>query len=255
MTPGLAAVILTKNEERHIGECLDSLDWADDRVVFDDFSSDHTAEVARERGARVLEHRFENFAAQRNAALDRVKATWILFVDADERATTSLAEEIARVIADVGDDVPAGWWVPRHNHMLGHRMRGGGWFPDYQLRLLRRGRAHYDPGRPVHEVVILDGEAGYLNEVLVHYNYDSVGQFRRKMGRYTAYEAKILLERGVRVRLWTYVTMPLREFWRRFVLLRGYKDHVYGLLFCGLMAWYTLTTYRLLRRLRQAGSA
>ena len=134
-----------------------------------------------------------------------------------------------------------------------YRQAGG--FPDYQLRLLRPDRAHYDPGRPVHEVVILDGEAGYLNEVLVHYNYDSVGQFRRKMGRYTAYEAKILLERGVRVRFWTYITMPLREFWRRFVLLRGYRDHVYGLLFCGLMAWYTLTTYRLLRRLRRAGSA
>jgi glycosyltransferase involved in cell wall biosynthesis len=255
VTPSLAAVILTKNEERHIGECLDSLDWADDRVVFDDFSSDHTAEVAREHGARVLEHRFEDFAAQRNAALDNVKATWILFVDADERATTPLAEEIGRVITRHGDDAPAGWWVPRHNYMLGHRMCGGGWFPDYQLRLLRHGRAHYDPGRPVHEVVILDGEAGYLKEVLVHYNYDSVGQFRRKMGRYTAYEARILLERGVRVQPWTYATMPVREFWRRFVSLRGYRDHVYGLLFCGLMAWYTLTTYRLLNGLRQTESA
>ena len=134
-------------------------------------------------------------------------------------------------------------------------MRGGGWFPDYQLRLLRRGRAYYDPGRPVHEVVKLEGEAGYLEEVLVHYNYDTIGQFRRKMGRYTTFEARILKEQGIRLQPWTYVTMPLREFWRRFFSLRGYKDHVFGLLFCGLMAWYTLTTYRLLRRLVQSGSA
>lgn len=251
MTVELAAVVLTKNEERHIGDCLDSLAWADERVVVDDFSSDRTVEIAQNRGARAVQHPFKDFASQRNAALAAIEAQWILFVDADERATAPLAEEVRRVIRQEGDRARAGWWIPRHNYMIGHRMRGGGWYPDPQLRLLCRGRAGYDLARPVHEVVILDGQAGYLENVLIHYNYDTVAQFRQKMVRYTGFEAKILQERGVRVRPWTYLTMPLREFWRRFVTLGGYRDHIYGLLFCGLMAWYTFVTYQRLRQLKQ----
>jgi hypothetical protein len=253
MTVKLAGVILTKNEEHHVAECLNSLAWTDEQVVFDDFSTDHTIEIAEALGARVVQHPLENFAAQRDAALAAVDAEWILFVDADERATPELAEEVRRVIDSAGEPASAGWWIPRHNYMIGHRMRGGGWYPDYQMRLLRQGKAHYDPGHPVHEIVILDGEAGYLKNVLVHYNYDTVAQFRHKMGRYTRFEAQILHAQGVQVKPWTYASMPIREFYRRFFSLRGYRDHVYGLLFCGLMSWYTLLTYLRLRRLRIEG--
>jgi glycosyltransferase involved in cell wall biosynthesis len=250
VTAELAAVILTKNEEQHIRDCLASLTWADERVLFDDFSTDRTIEMAEMTGARILQRKLDNFAAQRNAALDAVDADWVLFVDADERVTPALASEVRGAIGREGNQTRAGWWIPRHNYMIGHRMRGGGWYPDHQLRLLRRKKARYDPGHPVHEIVILEGEAGFLENAIIHYNYDSVAQFRQKMGRYTEYEASILLEQGVRPRPWTYGSMPLREFWRRFVTLRGYRDHVHGLLFCGLMGWYTLTTYRRLARLR-----
>ena len=254
MTPRLAAVVLTRNEQAHIRDCLGSLAWADERVVFDDHSTDDTVALAEAAGARVLRHRLENFAAQRNAALEAVEAEWILFVDADERVTPALAAEIQRVIDCHDERARVGWWIPRHNYMIGHRMRGGGWYPDRQLRLLRRGRARYDPERPVHEVVILDGEAGYLENAFIHYNYDTVGQFRQKMSRYTGFEAGILYGQGIRTHPWTYVTMPWREFWRRFVTLKGYRDHVYGLLFCGLMAWYTFVTYVRLRQLRSGGN-
>jgi hypothetical protein len=268
VTVELATVVLTKNEEGNIGECLGSLQWADERFVIDDFSTDQTAEIARKSGAIVLEHPFQDFAAQRNAALTLVDAKWIFFVDADERATPALAAEVRHVTCSSAPDMAAppvpgpalghgqmdgemaGWWVPRQNYMIGHRMRGGGWYPDYQLRLLRRGKARYDTARPVHEIVLLDGPAAHLENALIHYNYSSLAQFWQKMGRYTRLEAKILHERGVRVRPWTYFTMPAREFWRRFVALHGYRDHVYGLLFCGLMAWYTFVTYWRLRGLK-----
>lgn len=249
MTVELAAVVLTRNEERHVADCLAHLAWADERVVVDDCSTDRTVEIAREQGARVVSHALESFAAQRNAALEAVDATWVLFVDADERVTPALAQEVRDVISLRGPAARAGWWIPRHNYMIGHRMRGGGWYPDHQLRLLQRHRARYDLQRPVHEVVLLDGEAGYLQNPLIHYNYDTVAQFRSKMSRYTRLEAAILHQQGIRARPWTYVTMPVREFWRRFITLRGYRDHVFGLLFCGLMAWYTLTTYLQLRSL------
>jgi (heptosyl)LPS beta-1,4-glucosyltransferase len=250
VTAQLAAVVLTHDEERHIAGCLDSLAWADRQVVFDGFSADRTVEIAQARGVQVIQHQFDNFAAQRNAALDAVEADWILFVDADERVTPPLAAEVRRVLADGG---LVGWWVPRHNYIVGHRMRGGGWFPDCQLRLLRRGRARYDPGRPVHEVVILDGQSGTLENVLIHYNYDTLAQFLDKQDRYADYEARILHEQGVRLRPWTYVRQPLREFWRRFVTLGGYRDHLYGVLFCGLMAYYTFVAYWRLRRQRARG--
>jgi glycosyltransferase involved in cell wall biosynthesis len=250
----LAAVVLTKNEERHIGDCLDSLAWADERVVFDDLSSDRTVEIARGKGARVISHALENFGAQRNAALEAVEATWILFVDADERVTPPLADEVRQAIGPTDEQTRVGWWIPRHNYMIGHRMRGGGWYPDHQLRLLRRDKARYDPAHPVHEIVILDGEAGTLRNDFVHYNYDTIAQFRHKMGRYTAFEAEILFQQGIRARPWTYVTMPLREFWRRFVRLRGYRDHFYGLLFCGLMSWYTFMAYWRLRELHSSNA-
>jgi glycosyltransferase involved in cell wall biosynthesis len=253
MNSELAAVILTHNNQDQIADCLDSVAWADERVVVDDLSTDGTVGIVREHGATVLSNKMENFAAQRNTALQAVKAQWVLFVDSDERATPALADEVRKVIGFAGTQACAGWWVPRHNFMIGHRMRGGGWFPDHQLRLLKKGRARYDPARPVHEVVILDGPQGYLQSPLIHYNYDTVGQFREKMGRYTEFEAGILYDQGIKAHPWTYVTMPLREFWRRFVSLGGYRDHVYGLLFCGLMAWYTFTTYLRLRQMaRQA---
>jgi hypothetical protein len=134
-------------------------------------------------------------------------------------------------------------------------MRGGGWYPDYQLRLLRRDKARYDPAHPVHELVVLDGEAGHLENVLIHYNYDSVTQFRAKMLRYTDFEARILQEKGAQVQLWTPVNMPIREFWRRFVTLKGYQDHLYGALFGALMSWYTFVTYKRLRQLRRLEGA
>ncbi len=246
----LAAVVLAHNNESLIGDCLDSLTWVEERVVFDDFSTDDTASIAHARGAGVIQHTFEDFAAQRNAALETVEARWIFFVDSDERATPALAEEVLRVIRYDGETARAGWWVPRHNYMTGHRMRGGGWYPDYQLRLLDRERARYDPAHPVHEIVMLDGQAGHLENVLIHYNYDTVADFQRKMNQYASFEARILAEKKVRVRPWTYASMPLREFWRRFVTLGGYRDHVYGLLFCGLMGWYTFVTYQRLRLLR-----
>ena len=245
----LMAIILTKNEARHIGDCIESVAWADSVMVSDSYSDDGTVEIARQRGAIVVQSPFVNFAEQRNAALDEARARgaeWVFFIDADERATSVLGKEMRQAVQERGI---VGWWVPRYNFIMGHRMRGGGWYPDAQLRVLRANRACYDPVRQVHETVNLDGDAGRLEEHLIHYNYDSLAEFRLKQGRYLAFEARILLDRGIRPRPWTYVSMPLREFWRRYVSLEGYRDGWVGLLVCGLMGCYTFRTYRTLDRL------
>lgn len=247
----IVAAILTKNEARHIGDCLRSVQWADAIILEDSFSQDKTVEIAKELGAEIFQHEFVNFAAARNRALKNAASLgmkWVFFVDADERVTPELAEEIQLVVKKREF---AGWWVPRYNVMWGHIMQGGGWYPDYQLRLLRVDAAQYDPERQVHETVILNGEAGYLREHLVHYNYDSLVQFKLKQNRYIDFEAKILREKGIRAKPWTYLTMPIREFRRRYFSLKGYKDGWVGLQVCGLMSWYTFVTYLRLRELYQ----
>lgn len=247
----IIAAILTKNEARHIGDCIKSVQWADAVILEDSFSDDGTVEIAKDLGVQVFQNEFVNFAVARDTALKNAQALqgeWILFIDADERVTPELAEEIRRVTQD---SRAVGWWAPRYNIMWGHTMRGGGWYPDYQLRLMRIDAARYNPERQVHEIVLLDGQADYLKEHLIHYNYDSLAQFKFKQDRYIDFEAKILKEKGIRAKPWTYLTMPLREFRRRYISLGGYQDGWVGLQVCSLMSWYMFITYLRLRKLYQ----
>lgn len=247
MSVALAAVILAHNEETNIRDCVNSLRWVDRIVVFVDAKTgDRTAEIARSCGAEVLVNPFQNYAQQRNDALQAVDAEWILFVDADERSSPEQAAEIRATVA-IGDC--AGYWIPRHNYIFGKLTRHTGWYPDYQLRLLRRASARYDPARPVHELVILDGQAGYLGVPFVHYNYNTVAQFRSKQRRYVQYDAQILKEQGIRPQAHKFVTQPVRQFIWRYITLRGYRDGLHGLRLSLLMAWYELQKYVHLRRL------
>lgn len=235
MSVQLAAAILTRNEAQHIAACLATLGFADQVVLSDSFSDDGTVEIARAAGATIFQRPFDNFAGQRNATLAAVDAEWVFFVDADERITPELAAEVRRVIVERPE---VGWWVPRHNFIAGHQVRHGGFYPDYQLRLLRRDRARYDPNRPVHEVVLLDGPAGYLQNPMIHYNYATWAQFHAKQRRYARMESRILRERGVRPWPHKFVRQPLREFWRRYVTLEGYKDGWVGLKLAALLGFY-----------------
>jgi glycosyltransferase involved in cell wall biosynthesis len=244
----LAAIILTYNEAQHVVECIETLRFADDVIVFDSFSTDQTVTLAEKAGARVIQHRFENYSMQRNAALASVAGTadWVLFVDADERVPSALAQEVRRTIEATAD---AGFRIPRDNYIFGRLTRGAGWYPDYQMRLLRVGAAHYDPNRQVHEVVTLDGGEGTLENAFIHFNYRDLGQFTEKQRRYSAYDAGILRGQGVRPKPQNYVLQPLRHFWWRFVTLKGYRDRLHGLRLSLLMAWYEFKKYWLLRGL------
>lgn len=240
----IAAVILTLNEEMNILDCIASVCWADRVVIVDTFSTDETVALARSAGAEVIVHRFENYAQIRNVALNAVKSPWLFFVDADERATPELAAEIRHVTSQRSEN---GWWVPRHNYLFGKLTLGAGWYPDYQMRLLRRGKARYE--RPVHEIVVLDGDEGRLLNPLHHYNYETVAQFHTKQARYSDYDAEILYQQGVRPRPYTPITQALRHFYWRFITLQGYRDGLHGLRLCLLTAWYEAVKYRKLGQL------
>ena len=247
----LVAIVLTYNEAEHIAACLETLRFADARLVFDSGSTDNTQALAQQAGAEIMVRPFDNYTGQRNAALEAVKgqAEWVLFVDADERVSTALAAEIEQAMTQ---PEIAGWQIPRHNYLFGVLTQGAGWYPDYQTRLLRVGSARYDPARQVHELVLLDGPLGTLKEPFIHYNYKDLAQFLAKQNKYVRYDAQMLYEQGIKPKPYTYLTQPLRHFWWRFVTLKGYRDGWHGLRLSALMAWYEAKKYWMLRGLRQA---
>lgn len=247
----LAAIVLTFNEEQHLPDCLASLQWADEVIVFDSLSTDRTVAIAQAAGARVVQRAFDDYAGQRNAALEATGAEWVLFVDADERVTPELAQEVRGVVPQPA----AGWWIPRHNYLFGKLTLHAGWYPDYQLRLLRRARARYDPARPVHELVQLQGEAGHLRSPLIHLNYETVAEFIAKQTVYAAYDAQRLALGGVRARPHHLLTMPVRQFWWRFVTLAGWKDGLHGLRLSLLMGRFEFEKYRRLQHAPSAASS
>lgn len=242
------AVILTYNEERHITACIKSARWADGVVVLDSFSTDTTVALARAAGATVMQRTWENYAQNRNIALAELDSDWILFVDADERVTPELAHDVRQTIATCSE---VGWWIPRHNYILGHRMRATGWYPDHQMRLLRRGAAFYDPARGVHELVLLDGSAGYLTSHLIHYNYETLDQFLSKQRRYLGYDVSVLLAEGVSPKFHTPYTQAVRHVWWRFVALQGWRDTIWGAFLSLGMGYYEMLKYRGVRRARR----
>ncbi len=239
-TPVTGAIIAL-NEESNIDACLDSLAWADERLVLDGGSSDRTVEICRRRGDARLEQRaFDDFARQRNAAMQLASNDWILFADADERVTPELAAEVR---ATLKAPESCGYFIPRYNHIIGKVMHHTGWYPDYQMRLLNRRHARYDEAVPVHEVVRLDGtEPGYLHQHFVHYNYDTLEQFVRKQRHYSDLEAS-RLRAGHDVRARQLISMPVREFVRRYWELQGYRDGGHGLLLSILLSYFTLRAY------------
>ena len=244
----LSVIVLARNEEKHIRDCLASVrDFADELFVLDSGSTDRTVAIAQNMGARVESRVFDNYPNQRNAAIDLARADWIFFIDADERATPSVGQEIRFAIRD---SQFAGFWIPRRNIIFGKEIRHTGWSPDYQPRVLCKGRARFDPTREVHELVLWDGEVGYLREPLIHYNYETLAQFRDKQVKYTRYEAQVWYAEGRRARWRGFIGQPVREFFRRYISLQGWRDGGQGLLLSALMAYYALVRQQRLREMQ-----
>jgi len=236
--PSLSAAVIARDEAAHLGACLATLGFADEVLVLVDAATrDATREIARAAGARVEERIFDTFAAQRDAALRLARGEWVLFVDADERVPPALRDEVLARIAQ--PDGRRGFWIPRHNVLLGRVVRHAGWYPDYQLRLLERTAAHFDPRRVVHEVALLDGPAGHLEAAFVHYNYASLSEFVRKQERYSHLEARRWRLTYGAPRRRALLGQPAREFWRRYITLEGYREGPLGLLLSLLLAFYT----------------
>jgi len=193
----VSVLILTRNEEANLGECLASVRWAAQAFVVDSLSTDRTAEIAHQLGAQVYPHAFEGYANQREWALENLPFThdWILMLDADERVPPPLAEEITRVVRSQ-DETAAGFYLARRFFFEGRWLKHGGLYPTWLLRLFRRGRARVEQ-RAVNEHVVVDGATGYLTQPFDHVDHRPLSDWISKQSRYAELEAEdYFSERG-----------------------------------------------------------
>jgi glycosyltransferase involved in cell wall biosynthesis len=247
--PGVSVTIITLNEGANIDACLATVAWADDVLVVDSHSTDDTVERAKSRGARVIVRDWPgSYAAQKNFAAAESRHDWILSVDADERVTPSLAEEIRSVVAS-GADV-AGYRGPRVTWHLGRWIRTTDWYPDYQLRLYDRRRATWPP-RLVHESVHADGPIAYLKSDLQHYAYRDIAHHHEVMNRYTTLAAQQMHEQGRRAGFFDVVVHPPAAFFRNYVLKRGFVDGMPGFIISVMNAQYVFLKFAKLWELQR----
>jgi len=224
--PQLSAIVITRNEAANIGACLDSLAFCDERIVVDSGSTDATVDIAKAKGARVAFHEWRGFGPQKNHALSLATGTWVLSIDADERVTPELAGAIKAALADAGAD---GFELPRRSSFCGRQMRHSGWWPDYVLRLFRRGKARFDDAI-VHERVICDGTVKRLDQPLIHHPVLRLEDALSRMDRYSTASAQALVASGRKVSFLAGIGHGFYAFLRSYVLRAGFLDGAEGFL-------------------------
>jgi glycosyltransferase involved in cell wall biosynthesis len=224
--PELSAIVITRDEAANIGACLDSLAFCDERVVVDCGSTDATVDIARQKGARVAFHEWSGFGPQKNYALSLATGAWVLSIDADERVTPALAAAIRAAIATGDADA---FEFPRLSNFCGRPIRHSGWYPDYVLRLFRRGKAAFDDVI-VHERVICDGVVRRLRPPLLHDAMPRLEDALLRIDRYSTAKAQMIVASGRKVSFLTGISHGLISFLRAYVLRAGFLDGAEGFL-------------------------
>lgn len=219
----LSVIIITKNESHNIRECLESVKWADEIIVVDSGSSDDTVSIAKEFTDKVFFNEWKGFADQKSFAMQKVKNDWVLSLDADERVTEKLRDEILNSNLDEFD----GYRIKRDNYFLGKQIRGSGWGNDYQLRLFRKSKTKLT-NRLVHEGFEVDGIIGQLKNSMLHFSYRNFSDAFTKINHYSTLEA-IEKQNKKKVNAFTIFLTPIFAFLQHYFLRKGFIDGIYGL--------------------------
>ncbi len=244
----LSVVVITKNESSRIRECLQSVAWADEIIVVDDESTDGTAELARSLGAKVTVRRMDNEGRHRNAAYALASHEWVFSLDADERVTPELEQEIRQVLKD---GTPCnGFGVPRKNYVGNVWVRWGGMYPSRQLKFFRRDAFKYEDDAEVHPRAFMQDPRGELKSDLIHYTYRDFSDIVAKLDRQTDLEARKWFRENRKIGLGLTLYKTVDRFWKSYVTKKGHKDGVIGLFLSVNSGMYQLLTYLKVREMR-----
>ena len=250
--PRVSVAVVALNEEERLRACLESVVWADELVVVDAGSSDKTVAIAREFTDRVLFRAWDGYGTQKNFALGQCQGDWILSLDADERVSEALRDEI-RAVLEV-EPAEAGFFLPRRNLFQGRWVRHGGLYPDWQLRLFRRGKGAFVE-RAVHESVRVDGPTGRLRAPLIHESYRSVADAVARLNRYSDLAAADLAAAGRGGSLVDLLGRPVWRFVSMYILRAGFLDGWRGLVLAWLHAHYVFLRAAKVRERRSGRGA
>jgi glycosyltransferase involved in cell wall biosynthesis len=249
----VSVTIITKNEAARLEAALASVAWADEIVVLDAGSTDATADVARRTAARVFVEGWPGFPQQKNRAADLATHDWILSIDADERVSPALADEIRALLAR--GPAASGYRIPRVTRAFGRELRVTDWYPDWQLRLYDRRAGRWDETRTVHESVRVDGEVDKLAGEILHDGYRDLSDHLQRIDRYTTLAAEANAARGKDVSLLGLAVHPPLAFLRNYVLRRGFTAGTAGLVVSAMNSWYVfLKLAKLWERRRRPGA-
>ncbi|HVZ12400.1 MAG TPA: glycosyltransferase family 2 protein [Patescibacteria group bacterium] len=240
----ISVVISAFNEEKNIEEALKSVKRiADEIIVIDNDSSDLTPSIAKKYTKQVFSQKNDpkKIDLQKNFGFSKATGDWILSIDADERITPELEDEIKSKL-DNAPEIVDGFWISRKNIIFGKWIKNEMWWPDFQLKLFRRGKGEFEGGT-VHKALVVAGQTQKLENFLLHVNYESISQFISKLNNYTDIEAISLVEAGYKFNWLDAIRFPVDDFVKTFFLQRGYSDGLHGLVLSLLQAFYMETVF------------
>jgi glycosyltransferase involved in cell wall biosynthesis len=244
----ISATIITCNEAANIREACDSVSWADEIIVVDSGSTDQTRGIAESCGARVFNREWPGFAAQKQFAVDQTTNEWIFSLDADERVSEELKATIAKLRQVTESELADGYRIPRRSFYQGRWIKGGGWYPDWQLRLFKKSRGHWNE-RLIHESVKLDEGARpeKLAGDILHYSVRDSAHHHRMIGeRYAPLAAQQMFESGRRTSAFKIAAAAPAAFFSSFLLKGGFRDGLAGISIAGFAAHHAFLKHLML---------
>jgi len=243
----LSVIVITHNEEENIIECLQSVSWANEIIVVDSQSTDNTVERAKQFTPKVFVTEWKGYGGAKNYALSKATSKWILWLDADERVTPELANEIKSIVENKHEEFTA-YEVPRRAYFLGKWIKHCGWYPGYVVRLFKRDEAEFNNSR-VHEKLKVGGKIGTLKNDLLHFTDQTLFHYVDKFNRYTTLAAEDLFDKGKKISLYDLTIRPLYLFIKMFILRLGFLDGMHGFVLSILSANYVFVKYAKLREI------
>jgi glycosyltransferase involved in cell wall biosynthesis len=239
----VSAYILTHNEEKNIENCLESIKWVDEIVIVDSFSTDKTLEIAARYNCKIVRRKMDGFGAQRNAALDNCSNDWIICLDADERLSETLQNEIKQSLSGAVFEAVA-YKAPRKSQFLGKWIMHSGWYPDFRHPVFFNKKFCRYKEQLVHESLEVRGKTAYFKGDINHYTYSSIQQFSAKSELYSSLRAREMFAAGKKFSVCNLIFNPVFTVFKMYVLKKGFLDGTHGLILAFLYGYfYTMMKY------------
>ncbi|MBU0998523.1 glycosyltransferase family 2 protein [Patescibacteria group bacterium] len=237
----ISSIIITKNEEKNIRRCLESVSFSDEIIIVDDYSNDKTLEIAQNYKAKIFQRKLnQNFADQRNFGLSKARAKWVFFIDADEEVPVDLRNEIIQITSDPLN-TKNGFFVKRKDYLFFKKLNHGEWGNKRILKLIKNESGKWV--RDVHEVLKVDGKVDTLKSELNHYPHKSLNDFIKSVNLFSSIHAVSNKKEGKKANMFKVIFYPFFKFIYNWIIREGFKDKDYGFIMSLMMSFHSFLAW------------